>query len=403
MKIDEPIPVTILTGFLGAGKSTLLNEFLSRASAETAVIVNEFGDVSIDHDLIQVKQQELLVTTTGCICCTGGSDLISSLFKLYGLLEDEGVSTIRRVIVETTGLADPAPIISQLLAGVEPSVGLRHGTVARHFRLSGLICVVDVTTVEETLDRHFECMKQLAFADLVLLTKTDLPAPGAAIRPPSDLLRKIRQINAGAAIIDRHDDAFDVLAAFEPRRYVPSEQGSEVEAWLALERTLARQDATDPPESRRHAASRIQTAVLLEDRPVPARKLAAFVELLKAVAGPQLLRLKGIVGLDDDPDRPVVLHAVQHAVQQHRLQSWPSDDRRTRIVVITDGLDKSVVENLFIAITGVSLRAKSELVLLAAGLSLLTAALVSALLFAVESRATWTSSAATLPPTHTER
>ncbi|MCA6119330.1 GTP-binding protein [Bradyrhizobium sp. WSM 1738] len=389
MKINQPIPVTILTGFLGSGKSTLLNELLaSEAFADTAVIINEFGDISIDHDLVRLNKRELMVTTTGCLCCTAASDIRSSLFELYDAMESKAVPSFKRVIVETTGLADPAPIINQITPGGLPAVGYRDHVVARCFRLSGVVCAIDVTMIEETMERHFECMKQLAFADSVVLTKTDLGAEAPAAPGLSGLLPKIRQINAAAAIVDRHGSDFDFAAVFAPRRYVPSEQGGDVEGWLALEVALAQQGQTQngAAGASRHAAAGIKSLALLESRPVSPRNLATFIELLKAVGGPQLLRLKGLVGLEDDPERPLVVHGVQHAIQQYRLPAWPSDDRRTRMVVITHGLDEAVVKNLFTAITGISARAKAQLVLTVAGLSVLGFALVAGLMLLLHER-----------------
>jgi G3E family GTPase len=391
MKIDQPIPVTILTGFLGSGKSTLLNELLaSEAFADTAVIINEFGDIPIDHDLVRVNKRELMVTTTGCLCCTAASDIRSSLFELYDAVESKAVPPFKRVIVETTGLADPAPIINQITPGGLPAVGYRDHVVARCFRLSGVVCAIDVTMIEETMERHFECMKQVAFADSVVLTKTDLRAEAATAPGLSGLLPKIRQINASAAIVDRHGNDFDLAKVFAPRRYDPSEQGADVEGWLALEVALAQQGQThnDATGASRHAAAGIQSLALVESRPVSPRNLATFIELLKVVGGPQLLRLKGLVGLEDDPERPLVVHGVQHAIQQYRLPAWPSEDRRTRMVIIAHGLDEAVVKSLFTAITGVSARAKAQLVLTVAGLSVLGFAPVAGLLLLLHERAT---------------
>ncbi|UWU75691.1 GTP-binding protein [Bradyrhizobium huanghuaihaiense] len=383
--------MTILTGFLGAGKSTLLNELLaSEAFADTAVIINEFGDISIDHDLVRVNKRELMVTTTGCLCCTAASDIRSSLFELYDAVESKAVPPFKRVIVETTGLADPAPIINQLIPGGLPAVGYRDHVVARCFRLSGVVCAIDVTTIEESMERHFECMKQVTFADIVVLTKTDVCAEAAAAPDRSGLLTRIRQINAAAAVADRHGNDFDLAAVFAPRRYVPSEQGGDVEGWLALEQALAQQGQAhdNAAGSSRHAAAGIQSLALLESRPVSVRNLTLFIDLLKAVTGPQLLRLKGLIGLEDDPERPLVVHGVQHAIQQYRLPAWPSDDRRTRMVVITHGIDEATIKNLFTAITGIPARAKVELVLTAAGLAVLGFALVAGLLLLFHDRAT---------------
>ncbi|WP_024506054.1 GTP-binding protein [Bradyrhizobium sp. ARR65] len=383
MKFDEPIPVTILTGFLGAGKSTLLNELLaSDAFADTAVIINEFGDISIDHDLVHVNQRELMVTTTGCLCCTASSDIRTALFELYDALDSNAVPPFKRVIVETTGLADPAPIINQITMGSVPGAGYRAQVVAGHFQLSGVVCAVDVTMAHGTLERHFECMKQVAFADLIVLTKTDINTEPRANARPSDLLQMLSQINPAAAIVDRHGTEFDLASVFVPRRYVPSELGSDVEGWLALEQALADDSPShdNVMDANRHSAAGIQSVALVENRLVSARNLASFVDLLNTVAGPQMLRLKGLIGLEDDPERPLVIHGVQHVIYQYRLPAWPSDDRRTRIVVITHNLDGSVVKSLFTAITGISARAKARMVATVLGLSALGAALVAVLL-----------------------
>jgi len=390
MKFDEPIPVTILTGFLGAGKSTLLNELLaSTAFADTAVIINEFGDISIDHDLVHVNRRELMVTTTGCLCCRASSDINTALFELYDALDSNAVPPFKRVIVETTGLADPAPIINQITVSGVPRAGYRAQIVASHFQLSGVVCAVDVTTAHGSMERHFEWMKQVAFADLIVLTKTDVNTERRTNGRPSDLLRMLRQINPAAAIVDRHGTEFELAKVFVPRRYTPSELGSDVEGWLALERALAdenlpRDNVTD---ANRHSAAGIQSVVLVENRPVSASNLANFVDLLNMVAGPQMLRLKGLIGLADDPERPLVIHSVQDVIYQHRLPAWPSDDRRTRIVVITHNLDDSVVKTLFAAITGISARAKAQMVLTVLGLSALGAALIAAFLLTFHDRA----------------
>jgi G3E family GTPase len=408
MKVDQPIPVTILTGFLGAGKSTLLNELLaSDAFADSAVVINEFGDVSIDHDLVRVNNSELMVTTTGCLCCTASSDIRSSLFELYDALENNAVRPFNRLIVETTGLADPAPIINQITPGGVPAAEYRDHVVARCFQLSGVVCAIDVTTIEETIERYFECLKQVAFADLIVLTKTDLAVGAAASRTLSELLRKIRQVNAAATIVDRHGTGFDLASVFAPRRYVPAEQGCDVEAWLALEQALAQEGQTqhNVAGASRHAAAGIRSLALLESRPVSEKNLATFLNLLTTVTGPQMLRLKGVIGLDDDPERPLVVHAVQHAIYQYRLPAWPSDDRRTRIVAITHNLDDSIVKNLFTTITGISARAKSQMALTVVGLSVLGFALVAGLLLTFHERATahFESSPAIQDPTNPKR
>ena len=199
MMEPQSTPVIVLSGFLGAGKSTLLNDLLSDpAFGDTALIINEFGDISIDHDLVRVGEREMMITTTGCLCCAAGSDVRASLFELHESVEKQFGRGFSRVIVETTGLADPAPVVNQLIPGGAPAIGVRDYVVAQRFHLAGFVCVVDVLAAEQTLDQHFECLKQIAFADRIVLTKTDL-----AENLIGGLRRQITDINPTADVVDR--------------------------------------------------------------------------------------------------------------------------------------------------------------------------------------------------------
>jgi G3E family GTPase len=391
MRALDSTPVTILSGFLGAGKSTLLNDLLIHPDfGDTALVINEFGDVSIDHDLVRVGEREMMVTTTGCVCCVAGSDIRSSLFELHETIQKQLGRSFSRVVVETTGLADPAPVVNQLIPGGAKAFGLRDHVVARRFHLAGFVCVVDVTTAEHTMDQHFECLKQIAFADRIVLTKTDV-AQGAEQRKPiyvERLVEQLAKINPPAAIVDRHGAAFDIAELFKPRAFAVADRGEDVEGWLAIENALAEHEATNAAplgEKTRHAKAGIQSLALIHDEPVSASSLMSFLDLLSTVAGPRLLRLKGIVALEDAPDRPLVIHAVQHAIHKHRLSEWPSGDRRTRLVAITHNLDPVAVRSLFTVITGVSFGTKMRLVSAVAALALAGIAIVFALSLALRS------------------
>jgi len=355
MTVARTIPVTVLSGFLGAGKSTLINDLLRDPEmADTAIVVNEFGDIGIDHELIRVNQREMMVTTLGCICCTAGSDIRTSLYELHEAAAKEPRLAFSRVIVETTGLADPAPLINHLIPGYAPAFGLRDHVVARRFRMAGFVCAVDATTAEQTLDEHFECLKQIAFADRIVLTKSDLK--NRTCQDDERLKTQLRRLNPSADILDRHDGGFDIASLFQPRGYVTAERSEDAEGWLALERVLAAEPTKTGTAARgkRHGAG-IESFAFTHDVPIAPCDLANFLDVLTLAAGAHLLRLKGLVCVSDDPDRPFVLHAVQHNVHPpRRLDRWPSEDRRTRLVLITHNIDHSTARALFSTMTDVN-------------------------------------------------
>src|ERR1700739_106677 len=244
MVAPQSTPVIVLSGFLGAGKSPLLNYLLSDpAFGDTAVIINEFGDISIDHDLVRVGEREMMITTTGCLCCTVGSDVRTSSFELHESFKHQLGRGFSRVIVETTGLADPAPVINQLIPGGTPAAGLRDHVVARRFHLAGFVCVVDVLAAQQTMDGHFECLKQIAFADRIVLTKTDLTNGANGPSGVAHLLDQLREINPPAAIVDRRAPEFDLPALFQPRNFAVAKRSEDVEGWLAVESALAQEES----------------------------------------------------------------------------------------------------------------------------------------------------------------
>ena len=350
--LPDIIPVVIVTGFLGAGKTSLLNSLLSDSCfRDTAVVVNEFGDIAVDHNLVRVGSQDLIVTTTGCLCCTASSDIRASLFDLFEARRSGAAPPFSRVVVETTGLADPAPIVNALTPGALPAKEQRVEIVGRRFRLAAIVTCFDVITGELALTRAFEAVKQVAFASTIMLTKTDLAKDPASRRDIAELTMRLAKMNPSAKIVDRNDPGFSLVDSFDGT-YTPSGQVDDVGGWLALDRMLrSRDDHIGPAASSSHAND-IRAISLIHDGLVTRAALDAFLMLLSSTAGASLLRMKGLVRIADDPDRPVVVHAVQHLMHPPtRLSAWPDEDRRTRLVVIGRGHDERALVDLFHALT----------------------------------------------------
>jgi G3E family GTPase len=339
----EPIALTLLTGFLGAGKTTLLNRLLKDpALADTAVIINEFGEVSLDHLLVEYIGDNMVLLQSGCLCCTMRGDLVDALETLLRDLDNRRCK-FSRVLLETTGLADPAPVLHTAMA---------HPYLVKRYRLDGVVTVVDAVNGEATLDAHPEAVKQAAVADRIVLTKTDL-AGSAAI---DGVRARLHALNPAAAILDaaKGEATADRLlncGLYDPARKIP-----DVKKWLAAE-AYADAQTHGHDHHHHHDVNRhdehIGSFVLSTDTAIPAGTLDMFLELLRATYGAKLLRLKGIVKLAEMPDTPVVVHGVQHVFHPTaRLERWPDDDHRTRLVFITRDLPKRTVRELFEAFIG---------------------------------------------------
>ncbi len=316
------IPVAIVTGFLGSGKTTLISRILrDPAFARTAVIVNEFGEIGLDHELIASSDETLIALTTGCLCCAVRSDLVATLLDLQHRRK-AGEIAYERVLIETSGLADPAPILHALMTDRD---------IAQHHAIDGIVTVVDALHGETTLDRHPEARRQVALADCLLLRRTDIAEPTAALR--ERLARP--QSRRTAAHCRRYRAGDSCSPAPMPRRV---SRRCPISPWAIRSAARSTRDG-------------IETSILQRDRAIPALALTLLLEALAEHCGARLLRVKGLVHIEEMPGRPAVIHGVQHVFAPPEfLDHWPSADHTTRLVFITQGVPRHFPARLLDAI-----------------------------------------------------
>jgi G3E family GTPase len=320
------IPVNVITGFLGSGKTTLLNRLLrSPGLADTAVLVNEFGEVGLDHLLLEAVDSETVILQSGCICCTIRGDLAEAMRALHGKRERGLIPRFARLAIETTGLADPAPVVATLLA--EPVI--RH-----HFRLGSIIATVDAINGARHLAEHPESVKQVAIADRIVLTKTDL------VESAEDLKAALCGFNPTAPLLDAAGPLDpDHLMASDV--YDPARKSAEVRRWLDEEAHRAAAGHAHDPN--RHDRG-IRAFCLTFDRSLDWTAFGVWLTMLLHAHGARVLRIKALLHVRGLPT-PVAIHGVQHVIHPPvHLERWPDADRRSRIVFIVRDLDPAAIE-----------------------------------------------------------
>ena len=337
---NEPIPITVLTGFLGSGKTTVLKHLGQLGLLDrTLVLVNEFGEVGLDHDLLSpIDDDTLVAVDCGCICCTIRADLVQTLIEAPWRYARGGERWFDRVIIETTGIADPAPILQTIL-GEEK--------VSSQYFLASVLTAVDAVNGLESLSKHIEAVKQVAVADRILLTKTDL------IDEPLDALNaELRRLAPSSPISAVINGEADQDWFFNSGFYALDGKTPDVEAWLLGEQSEHEEATSSDHHHHEHDRNRhgqIEATCLTFDAPVDAALFESCLELLMQFRGPDLLRVKGIINVIG-MDKPMVIHGVQHVFHPPEiLPSWPGDDRRTRIVVIARDLDHTELRSCFSA------------------------------------------------------
>ncbi|MBL4574923.1 MAG: GTP-binding protein [Opitutaceae bacterium] len=313
------IPVSIITGFLGSGKTTLLNHLVKQPGmSDTAVIVNEFGEIGLDHLLIEQAFEDTVLLQNGCICCSIRGDLVDTLESLDAQVSRGEIPPYARVIVETTGLADPAPVLQTLMTNER---------LQTRYTLDGVVATVDAVNGVGQLDEFSESVKQAAIADHLFITKGDLAGQQAI----DELTKRLLALNPNAPITLIKHGAADPDSLFG-------------NGPIAAPSRLRRQ--TPAPHGRDHSHdSSIQTFAIVHKVPLPWDAVRAWLESVASLRGADLLRMKGILNVAGRGG-PVIIHGVQHVFHPPvELPKWPNDDRTTRIVFITRNIEKAGLEN----------------------------------------------------------
>lgn len=349
----ERLPVSVITGFLGSGKTTLLKYLLSHPDmGETAVVINEFGETGLDHLLVESATDDTVLLSSGCLCCTVRGDLIDALRRLFRRRHKGEIPAFRRAVIETTGLADPAPILHTLM---------QDPVLTSVYRLDGIITTIDVVNGMSQMDRQMEPVKQAAVADRLLLTKCDL-ADEATI---ANIEARLRQLNPAAPILRVAQGVIEPSALFNAGLYNPETKSLDVQRWLREEAYVDRKphgsehdhghnhdhehghghdhDHAHGTDVNRHD-DHIRAFCVTRDQPLDWQRFCGWIDMLTATRGPDLLRMKGLLNVAGET-APVAVHGVQHLFHPPVvLPAWPDADRRSRIVLITRDIAPGTIQ-----------------------------------------------------------
>jgi G3E family GTPase len=334
---SAPITANILTGFLGSGKTSLLRRLLRQPDlSDTAVMINEFGEVGLDHLLIEAVTEDMVMLDSGCVCCTIRGDLKDALLRLYARRQRGEVPPFRRVVIETTGLADPAPIVATFAA--DPM--LKH-----HFRVGNVVTVIDAECGAANLDLYEECRRQVAVADRLVVSKIDIAGSWKA----RELRVRVSRINSTAEIVEssESDDASAALLTHDA--HDAATRLEEVRRWIAMSISDHREhdEVGDHDHAHESRHGDIHALLLSDDEPLDWAAFGLWLSMLLNRHGASVLRVKGLINVVGR-DAPVVVQGVQHLIHKPvHLDRWPEDVPRTRLVLIVRGLDDRPIKRSF--------------------------------------------------------